>query len=198
MRWIWVAVFAAFSPLEIYALDVAIDEISSVAALPEAAPGVTISAIPAPMPVIEVIQPDSSAAVRKQRLAKKKSLPVMMLSRTERRQAQILVADSKSGEPGLPGHSYNPNDDFQGGPDELDFHRSYSRPKLISDADEADDAPALSPYVRLRLLMARLKALEVHALNQVPDPGDDLSEPVLERLKAARLKAVEAHRNKFS
>lgn len=197
MRWILVAALVAFSPLETYAFAAMADESSSVVDVTEAGSGVTISAIPAPIPVIEVLTLDGSGAMKKQRLTKKKSSPVMMLSRTERRQAQILIADSRVN--GLPGSSYNPNDDFQGGPDELDFHRSYSRPRLIADAeDNLDDGQELSAHVRLRLLMARLKALEVHALNQLPDTDAELSDSVLERLKSARLKAVQAHQAKFS
>ena len=197
IRWMLVAAFAAFSPLEIFALEAMADESSSVVDA-EVVAGVTISAIPAPIPVIEVLQLDGAGSGKKQRLAKKKVSPVMMLSRTERRQVQILVADSDSKNNSLPGHSYHPNDDFEGGPDDLDFHRSYSRPRLIVDADEVDDGVPLSPTVRLRLLMARLKALEAHALSQVPDSGEDISPAVLDRLKAARLKAVQAHQNKFS
>ena len=196
MRWLLLAALVAFSPLKTFALDTTADDASSVVAVPEAGVGVTIAAIPAPMPVIEVLRLDGAGAVKKPRLARKKPSPVMMLSRTERRQVQILVADNRTH--GLPGQSYNPNDDFQGSPDELDFHRSYSRPRLVVDADDVDDDQELSAHVRLRLLMARLKALEVHALNQVPDTPDDLSDSVLERLKAARLKAVEAHQAKFS
>jgi hypothetical protein len=61
-----------------------------------------------------------------------------------------------------------------------------------------DDSQGLSEHVRFRLLMARLKAVEAHALNQVQDDGEALSESVQLRLKQARLKAVAAHQQKFA
>ena len=41
------------------------------------------------------------------------------------------------------------------GPDELNIHRAYSRPKIVYDDDTE-----LSEYVQIRLLIARLKAME--------------------------------------
>ena len=46
-------------------------------------------------------------------------------------------------------------------------------------------------------MLARLKAVEAHALSQVPDTDEALPDSVLLRLKEARLKAVEAHQRKF-
>ena len=66
--------------------------------------------------------------------------------------------------------------------------------------DDEDDhgIVVLSDTARVRLLMARLKALETLALSQVEDDGEALPDTVAQRLAAARLKAVEAHQNKFS
>ena len=41
------------------------------------------------------------------------------------------------------------------GPDELNIHRAYSRPKIVYDDDEE-----LSEYVQIRLLIARMKAMK--------------------------------------
>lgn len=201
MRWILVAAVVAFSSVEIYASDTVTDEPPSVVDVSEAAPGVIVSAIPAPVPVIEVLKLDDPIArarsAKKQRLAKKKPSPMMILTRTERRQVALLAAATKTS--GSPGQLYNQNDDFQSGLDELDFHRSYSRPRLVTDANDIeDDADGLSAHVRFRLLMARLRAVEAHALNQVPDTGEALPESVRRRLEEARMKAVQAHQKKFS
>ena len=83
----------------------------------------------------------------------------------------------------------------------LVLHRSYSRPRLATEAEEeSDDAldPQLSETVRLRLFLARMKAVEAHALAQVNDTDDDLPAAVKERLQMARQKAVQAHQKKFS
>lgn len=201
MRWMLVAALVALSPVPVSASDPIPDYSLSVVDVSEAAPGVTISAIPAPFPVIEVLKLDAPGAslrsAKKQRLAKKKTTAIMMLSRTERRQLELLSSSTKAAGP--TGHSYNRNEDFQSGLDELDFHRSYSRPKLIAESfDNADDSPGLSPEIRLRLLISRLKAVEAHALNQVKDNGEALPEGVRQRLQEARMKAVRAHQEKFS
>ena len=201
MRWILVAAVVAFSSVEIYASDTKTDESLSVIDASEAAPGVIVSAIPAPVPVIEILKLDDPIArarsAKKQRLAKKKPSPTMMLTRTERRQVALLVSATKTS--GSPGQLYNQDDDFQSGLDELVFHRSYNRPKLVTDSyDVEDEADELSAHVRLRLLMARLRAVEAHALNQVPDNGEALPESVRRRLEEARMKAVQAHQKKFS
>lgn len=201
MRWILVAALVAFSPVPVSASDSIIDELRSVVDDSEAVPGVTISAIPAPVPVIEILKLDDPVArirsAKKQRLAKKKAAATMMLTRTERRQLELMSSSAKT--VGNPGHSYNRNDDFQSGLDELDFHRSYSRPRVIADSfDINDDAYEPSPEVRLRLLISRLKTVESHALNQAKDNGEALPESIQLRLQEARMKAVRAHQEKFT
>jgi hypothetical protein len=89
----------------------------------------------------------------------------------------------------------------ESGYDELVLQRFYSRPKLASEPDTEDegaDTDDLSETVKLRLMFARLKAVEAHALAQVADPGDDLPEAIRQRLANARELAVVAHRRKFS
>jgi len=43
-----------------------------------------------------------------------------------------------------------------------------------------------------------MKAVEAHALSQVADTDDDLSDTIKLRLTNARMKAVQAHQKKFS
>ncbi|NTV68651.1 MAG: hypothetical protein HGA71_00755 [Azonexaceae bacterium] len=199
MRWLIVAAVLAFSAVEAGASEQGSDEAQSVVDMSVAAQGVTISAIPTPPLAIKVLtleQSDRLRAVRKARLARKKASTAIMLTRTERRQVALLIASTHPGEPQV--FTYDPHDNYQGGLDELDLHRSFNRPKVVDEPAgneaEADDLP---PHVRLRLMMARLKAVEAHALSQVPDTDEALPDSVLARLKEARLKAVEAHQRKF-
>lgn len=201
MRWMLLAAVVAFSVGGNCAAETAGDEAVSVIDMSEAAQGVIVSAIPSPAPVVEVLRLEDPVArarsAKKLRLAKKKPLPSLMLTRVERRQMALLALTGKSDEP--QGQIYNPDDSYQGGPDELVLHRSFSRPRVVDEpADERDDAQDLSAHVRLRLMIARFKAVEAHALNQVPDGDEALSESVLRRLQEARMKAVQAHQKKFS
>lgn len=201
MRWLLAAAVVALSSPTIYASETGIDESPSLIDGSEVAPGVIVSAIPSPPLVIQVLKREGPVARlhsgKKLRLSKKKALPTLMLTRTERRQVQLLVAHKKSN--GHQSQSYNQNDESQTGLDELDLHRSYSRPKVAADSnDEEADTQALSGYVRLRLLIARLKAAEAPVLNQVPNTDEVLPESVLRRLRDARMKAVQAHQKRFT
>lgn len=199
MRWLIVAAVLAFSAVEVGASEQSSDEAASVVDMTVAAQGVSISAIPMPPRAVEVLtleQSDRLRAAKKARIAKKKAAAAIMLSRTERRQVALLVASSNPGEPQV--FTYDPNNNYQGGLDELDLHRSFNRPKVVdesaSDEADQDDIP---DHIRLRLMLARLKAVEAHALSQVPDTDEALPDSVLARLKEARLKAVAAHQRKF-
>lgn len=201
MRWVLLAAVVAFSVGGHCAAETAGDEAVSVIDMSETAQGVIVSAIPSPAPVVEVLRGEDPVArarsAKKLRLAKKKPLPSLMLTRVERRQMALLAVTGKSDEP--QGHIYNPDDSYQGGPDELVLHRSFSRPRVVDESsDGGDDFQELSAHVRLRLLIARLKAVEVHALSQLPDGDEPLAESVLQRLQEARMKAVQAHQKKFS
>lgn len=199
-----VAAVVAFSAVNVCASEQISDEAPSVVDMSVAAQGVTISAIPMPPRAIEVLsleQSDRLRAAKKARIAKKKAAAAIMLSRTERRQVALLVASTNPGEPQV--FTYDPNNNYQGGLDELDLHRSFNRPKVVDESandksasDEADQ-DELPGHIRLRLMMARLKAVEAHALSQVQDTDEALPDSVLLRLKEARLKAVEAHQRKF-
>ncbi len=99
------------------------------------------------------------------------------------------------------GHSYlhiMSDEEGPAGYDELVLHQFYNRPRLVVDDEDDHGIVVLSDTARVRLLMARLKALETLALSQVEDDGEALPDTVAQRLAAARLKAVEAHQNKFS
>jgi len=194
MRWLLVATLVAFSVVNARAADVEGEEARSLVDVSEAAPGVTVSAILTLPPVIEVVKLEIRSA-KKQRLAKKKISPTIMLTRTERRQVALLAATTSGS---LQSQTYNPNEEYEVGIDELVLHRSFSRPKVVADPDDEEtEALAVSDEIALRLLMARLKAVETHVLNQVPDTDEPLPEAVRLRLSEARLKAVQAHQKKF-
>lgn len=196
-RWL-VATVLAYSTVGFCASET-VSDAPSIVDMSEAAHGVAISAIPTPFPVIEVLKLDGRAArqhaARKVQQAKKPS-PTILLSRTERRQVALLIASKQSS--GLQNDAYDTGDDNQSGLDDLVLHRSFNRPRVVEESEnEKARADELPDHVRLRLMMARLKAVEAHALNQVQDTGEALPESVLNRLKEARLKAVEAHQRKF-
>ena len=203
MRWLMFATVLAFSTVEVCAAEPASDEAPSVVDMSITAQGVTISAIPMPPRDIKVLTLEESDRLRaakkarfEARLAKKKAATVLMLSRTERRQVALLVASTHTGEAQV--FTYDPNDNYQGGLDELDLHRSFNRPKVVDDSSSDEvDRDDLPGHIKLRLMLARLKAVETHALSQVPDTGEALPDSVMLRLKEARLKAVEAHQRKF-
>ena len=162
-------------------------------------PGVSIVAIPSPTPVLEIQKLENPIAKiskgKKLKLSKKMAPPVILLTRTERRRVELLGSAPKIG--GQQTLSYSHNEDYQASFDKLDLHRSYTFPRLVDETanqkDDSADTETLSSNVRVRLLMARLKALEAQALAKAPDSDDVLSEKVLLRLKEARLKAVAVH-----
>ncbi|MCG2577422.1 hypothetical protein LZ012_10500 [Dechloromonas sp. XY25] len=169
---------------------------------------VTITPIPMPAQVTELLAPLNPAAklsaAKKIKQAKKAAIPATLLSRTERQQlALVKKARIADGNPAR-GTERNAeqNDEGHSDYDDLALHQFYSRPRLVKDTDHQDDgdssAIAPSETARVRLLMARLKALEAHALAQVHDDGEALSGAVMDRLQAARLRAVEAHQKKFA
>lgn len=62
----------------------------------------------------------------------------------------------------LPSNTIIDDDDDDDGPEELDFHRSYGRPKVYKVDEKVvdlDDEP-LSDYVIVRLAVARAKAMQ--------------------------------------
>lgn len=129
---------------------------------------VTISPIPMPARVTELLNEVSTTKeirpAKKLKVAKKKSLPTAMFSRTERHQMALLAASQKT-EGTLSADFFN-DEDFESGLDKLDLHRSFSRPKVTEVADrdeeEGDDGLEISEAVKLRLFLARMKAVRAH------------------------------------
>jgi hypothetical protein len=165
--------------------------------------GVTITPIPMPAAVTEVLPPINPTAklraAKKAKQATKEALPITLLSRTERHQMALMVARHKNNE--APAHSAGDEDEGQSHDGEHVLQQFYSRPRVIKDDKQDDpeaDLLAISDTARIRLMMARLKAVEAHVLAQVDDDGEALPQRVTDRLKEARAKALEVHRARFS
>lgn len=165
--------------------------------------GVTITPIPMPAAVTEVLPPINPAAklraAKKAKQAAKEALPATLLSRTERHQMALMVARHRNNE--APVHSAGDEDEGQSHDGDHVLQQFYSRPRVIKDDKQDDpeaDLLAISDTARIRLMMARLKAVEAHMLAQVADDGETLPQRVTDRLKEARAKALEVHRARFS
>lgn len=174
-------------------VEVAVATDSDVVVTPIAMPASVIELATTAKPVVKLL------SAKRPKLAQKKPLPKLMLSRTERHQMALLAPKPKNGEPVVRKQLHDPNGDT--GYDELVIHRAFSRPKVvgeIEDNEHASDAAELSDRIRLRLFIARMRAVEAHALGQVADTEDELSDTIKRRLANARLKAVQAHQNKFT
>ncbi len=159
--------------------------------------GVVVAAIATPAPV-QMLKPVNTIA--KMRVARKdvaqangKAIPALMLSRSQRQQIALLSSNSDTAQRILIRLlSDNENDD--GGFDDLPLHQFYSRPRVVDeDQDKQADALLATDKVRMRLLFARLKAMEAYALNQAPDDGAPLPSNVQSRLAEARAKALARH-----
>ncbi|QKV56609.1 MAG: hypothetical protein HT580_04685 [Dechloromonas sp.] len=163
---------------------------------------VVVTPIPMPAQVTELSASVMRPAKKVKVAAKSVASPAKsMLSRTERHQVALLTSKS-SGESRLL-HDLSDNDDDAPGLDDLDMHRSFARPRVakLVDQDRDDEAQGFSPAVKLRLLLARMRAVEVHAMvwpEHAADGGDALSDSVSQRLAEARAKAVQAHRDRFA
>ena len=203
MRWLFVAAVVAFSSLGANASEPVPDEATSIVEASAANAGVTVTPIPMPEPVTQLLQPANPVAklrsVKKPRLAKKKTFPKTMLSRTERHQMALLLPRPNRAD--QPSHKHLHDEHGEAGYDELALHSFFNRPKVVSEPADSEDADALglSETTKLRLFLARAKAVQAHMLAKVVDDQDDkLSEAVKLRLLLARTKAVQAHQKKFS
>ncbi|RIX42458.1 MAG: hypothetical protein D3M94_18120 [Rhodocyclales bacterium GT-UBC] len=167
---------------------------------------VTIAAVPMPPAVIELANyapklasSHQSKKVKAAKLARAKS----MLSRSAREQIVLAASTAKPDEKAR--LSAFDDEEAETGLDDLDLHRSFSQPKLAKAQDLVDDEDDpdvdLPDHVKLRLLMARTRAVEVLAFNQAAKAAQadasPLSESVEQRLREARERAVAAHRAKF-
>lgn len=203
MRWLVVAAVVAFSSLGVNASEPVTGEAKSIVEASGAEAGVTVTPIPMPAQVTQLLQPANPVAklrsAKKLKLAKKESFPKSMLSRTERHQLALLSPSSSAA--GQPSRKHLHDEHGEAGYDELALHSFFSRPKILQKPAENGDADAfgLSGTIKLRLFLARAKAVEAHMLaNVVDDPDEQLPEAVKLRLLLARTKAVQAHQKKFS
>ena len=203
MRWLVIAAVAAFCSSGVINSPPALaqGQVSDVTSIVVADPAVTVTPIPTPAPVVELLgNLNASREVRQTKKLKtaKASIPVKsMLSRTERHQVALLTSNPATR--GLPVLlDFSDDEDVAPGPEDLDLHRSFSRPKLVevSERDDNEEDSGLSDTVKLRLTVARLKAVETHAAIWGTDPAHDddaLPDHVTQRLAMARTQALEAH-----
>jgi hypothetical protein len=140
-------------------------------------------------------------SVGKPRIARKARLKKSMLSRSASSQMALLAAKPQTST--TFSLDIFGNQDGERGIDDLDLHRSFSRPQVAKCLAQDDGADfEISDYAKLRLFMARQKAVEIFKLARVADAehGQDemLADKVKIRLSLARMKAVQAHQKKFS
>ncbi len=207
MRWLVLAAVAALSSLSVVAAEPVAEEAPVAVEALASDMAVIVTPIPMPAKVTELLDaranPAKALADKKPRVAENKPLPKTLLSRTERQRIALAAPSAKAGE--APLRKSLRDEEGDGGYDDLPLHRSFSHPRVApadADDDDADADFALSDSVKLRLLLARMKAVEAHALTWAVDqPGgaeEPLSEAVQSRLFLARMQAVAAHRSRFS
>ena len=200
-----VAALAALSSFSVVASEPVADEppVAAEVVAPSTDSNIVVTPVPIPASVIEMATNAKPVvtlrSAKRSKLAKSRPLPKMMLSRTERHQMALLAPKPKAGDPPPRKQLHDQNGDT--GYDELVFHRSFSRPRLVGELEEDEDSPdtaGLSDTINLRLFIARMRAVEAHALAQVADTDDDLSDIIKLRLANARMKAVQAHQKRFT
>lgn len=167
---------------------------------------VTIAPVPMPGAVVELASyspQNTHLRLAKRAKAAKVARARSMLSRTAREQIAIANTTSKVDDRDRLDASDDEDDDP--GLDDQDLHRSFSQPKVAKTPDQADDDDHavidLPDHIKLRLLMARTKAVEAHILSQAGKASnaadEDLSDEIKLRLFMARSRAVKAHTDKF-
>lgn len=206
MRWLMAAVVAALTSFLVNAAEpVAVEAPAADAAAVVAEHAVTVTPVPMPVPVTELrVATARVAEVRPARQAKApttKSIAKSLLSRTQRHQVALLSSKPVAGATVV--HTLVNDGDDEYDSENLDLHRSFSRPKVVKVGDQDDDDLfAITDAVKLRLYLARMKAVEAHVLARAADDpaagDDDLPDTVTQRLLLARTMAVQAHRKKFS
>lgn len=126
--------------------------------------GVTVTPISTHSMAVELVRELNPGSEKRlvRHVAQKKSLPKSLLTRTERHQIALLVDAPKSADP-LQRHSVN-DEDTDGGEDDLDLQSSFGRPKVVKKMEQNDDDKdqGLSDAVKLRLFLARMKAIKAH------------------------------------
>jgi len=167
VRWIVVAAVLALSSMGGNASESATAE-NQLAEVPAqvagADSGVTVTPISSHSMAVELVRELNPGSEKRlvRNVAQKKSLPKSLLTRTERHQIALLVEKPKSADPSL---RYSINDeDTDGGADDLDLQASFGRPKVAKKMDQNDEDKdqALSDAVKLRLFLARMKAIKAH------------------------------------
>jgi hypothetical protein len=126
-----------------------------------------------------------------------------MLSRTAREQIALANTTTKVDDRDRLDASDDEDDDP--GLDDQDLHRSFSQPKVAKTPDQLDDEDNavidLPDHIKLRLLIARTKAVDAYILSHAGKASgtadEDLSDTVKVRLFMARARAVKAHTDKF-
>ena len=125
---------------------------------------VTITPIAVPPPIIEHInevsfKPEKQAA-KKPKVAPK-ALSKSLFSRSERQQMALVATKPSHREP-LDFPLFD-GEEGDSSADEIDMHRSFSRPQVskVDDRDEEED-PLIHDGVKLRLFLARMKAVQAH------------------------------------
>lgn len=85
-----------------------------------------------------------------------------MLSRTERNQMALMAVKLRP--KNWLSFVFLNDEDVESGADDLDIHRSLSRPKVAKDADQDDDEEEIeiSDHAKVRLFLARMKAVQAH------------------------------------
>ena len=168
MRWIVVtAVLALFSvggnASEPATAENLLIEMSAQTAAADS--GVTVTPISTHSMAVELVKELSPAPEKRlvRHVAQKKSLPKSLLTRTERHQIALLVDKPKSADSSLLRHALN-DEDNDGVADDLDLQSSYGRPKVAKKLDQNDEDKdqGISEAVKLRLFLARMKAIKAH------------------------------------
>lgn len=205
MRWLIIPVVATWVSLAVNASEPVAESIP----VPEvAAPVMIYDLAPTPVPGVKSASLKTLPEIKpagKPKLAQQKPLKKSILSRTAINQMALLTAKYVPASTVLLDEF--DDEDFDTGADDLDFHRSFSRPRVAdqNDADDQDDGLAadVSDHAKIRLFMARMKAVEAHQLATQAAQADAQDEPALSdtlklRIALARMKAVQAHEKKFS
>lgn len=166
---------------------------------------VTIAPVPMQAMVVELANyTPNTTSIRQAKKAKaaKVARVKSMLSRSAREQIGLANSSAKQDDRAELIASDSDNDDSS--LDDLDFHRSFSKPKLARSFDQTDEDDAgldLPGHIKLRLLLARIKAVDAFNLNQAGKASgtadDGLSDAVKLRLRIARAQAVKLHAEKF-
>lgn len=200
VRSLLIMIVAVFASLGVNAAE----EVAESMPVPEVvAPVMVYDLAPAPTSVsVAPTRPRVISEIKayKPRIAEKTPPSRSILSRTARNQIALMVVKRL---PARASALVFDDQDVDGDSDDLDLQCFYGRPKLVKVYDQSDEpAPEMSEHAKLRLLVARAKAVEAHQLlwpAEQPDSAQDvLSDTVKLRLALARMKAVQAHQKLYS